>query len=215
MAAQFVLKEPGEAFAKHIRSLKRPIERAVTKTIKDAAIEIKKESVQAISAAGMSKRAANNLKYKLQPESGDSIDISARFYFRTGYFALFEEGGTIKGKPLLWLPLPTVPFGRGRRRLTPKQYVERLGPLHYVKGKKNPLLVGKASRAGVLRATLDVVRVRKRAVAAGAIRTGNVPLYFGVKSVRIPKKFNIKAIIKRIADMIPLLYSRNAAKEDL
>lgn len=213
MAAKLVFKEPGEALAKHIRALKRPIERAVTKTVKDAAALIKKESISAIAGAGFSARSSKNLRYAIEPENKDTIDVSARFYFRTGYFNVFEEGTTIKGKPLLWVPLPTVPFGKGRRRLTPRQYVERLGPLHYVRGKKNPLLVGAASRSGVLRATLDVVRVRKRAVAAGAIRTGNVPLYVGLKSVRIPKKFNIKEIIRRVAAMIPKLYAKNAEAE--
>jgi hypothetical protein len=201
---------PGE-LQKALKELEKPIAHTATVTIKQAAQIVKKESAAEISRAGFSARSSKNVRYTLDPERGESIDISATFKFRTGYFNIFEEGGSIQGKPLLWIPMDNVPFASGRKRLTAKQYTERIGPLFRTKSDP-PYLVGRVSRAGVTRATRDVVKLRKRAVRTGTLRTKSVPLYVGVRSVTIPKKFDIKGVVQRVAARIPQLYLENAEK---
>jgi hypothetical protein len=48
-----------------------------------------------------------------------AINVTATITHNIGYAGIFEEGGVIKGKPLLWLPIgASVPRGplRGKRR---------------------------------------------------------------------------------------------------
>jgi Family of unknown function (DUF6441) len=204
----FFYQNKAKEFAKAIREIEKPIARIATATIRQSSQIAKKEAAQVIKAAGFSARSSRNLRYTLSPERGDAINVSSTFQFRTGYFNLFEEGGTIHGKPLLWLPLPTVPLGRGGRPLRPREYIDRLGPLYSVRGAGTPLLVGARSRSGVLRATRERVTLRKRAVRAGTVSGQNVPLYVGVPSVTVRKKFDVKGVIRRVAAQIPDLYNK-------
>jgi hypothetical protein len=206
----------GAELKKHLKDIQKPIAKIATATIKEAAQLVKKNAAIEIQSAGFSSRSSKTLKYTLDPERGESIDISATFKFRRGFFSVFEEGATIQGKPLLWLPLETVPFGRGNKRLTPKEYSARIGPLAKTKGTNPPYLVGKTSRAGVLRATTSNLTLRKRgrrAIKTAPLLSQNVPLYVGVPSVTIPKKFDVKGVIQDVAKQIPEIYLKNAKEE--
>lgn len=213
MAPRFIYSNQAGAFAKAMRDVEKPIARAATAAVKQAAGLIKKEGAAEIKSAGFSQRASRTLRYDLDPERGDSIDISATFKFRVGYFNVFEEGATITGKPLLWVPTENVPFGTRGRRLTPKEYVERVGPLFSARGSSKPMLLGKGSRSsGILRASRSSVKVRRSSVRRGTLQGQAVPLFIGVKSITIPKKFDIKGVVRRVSTKIPELYREIAAK---
>lgn len=213
MAPRFRFQHQANEFAKAMRDVEKPIARAATAAVKRAAGQIKKEGAAAIKAAGFSARSSRVLRYDLNPEKGDSIDISATFKFRIGYFNVFEEGATITGKPLIWIPTDNVPFGSRGRRLTPKEYVDRVGPLFSARGSAKPMLVGKGSRSsGILSASRSAVRVRKSAVRKGTLQSQAVPLFIGVKSVTIPKKFDIKGIVQRVGAQIPEYYKQIASE---
>lgn len=204
---KLVARTTGNELAKFIRAIEKPIAKAATQTIKLAAQKVKDRSQQQMTGIGFSARSSRNLRYTLDPARGESVDISATFKFRTGYFNVFEKGATIQGAPLLWLPLPNVPLGAGRKQLTPKEYVERVGPLFKVRSRDGKqYLVGARTRAGVVRARADVVKLRKRAVRRGALSQSNVPLYVGVSSVKIPKKLDTAGIVRRVAAQIPNIY---------
>ena len=70
-----------------------------------------------------------------------SINAAAHVYHRIPYAWVHEEGATIHGQPLLWLPLSHAPDKIGRFRMTPRRYP---GPLQFVRrAGKPPLLVAK------------------------------------------------------------------------
>lgn len=192
---------------KQFLELQKDIAKAATAAVKEADGLVKKESQAALSSAGFSGRSSRAMRSVITPKTGDSINVSADFFLRPAYLNIFETGGTITGKPLLWLPLPTVPLGAGGKRLTPKQYTERIGPLHSARGAKTPLLVGKGSRQQILRATSKAVRFRKRAgLSQGTV---NVPLFVGVPSVNIRKKFDLAAIVARTRAKLGEFYLKN------
>lgn len=199
--------EIGEA----LREIERPVAEAATAAMREVADTAVRDGRGQIASAGMSTRSQKAFTSKLYPKGGKTTTLrpAARVYHKIGYFRVFEEGATITGKPKLWLPLDTVPMGTGGRRLTPKQYVQRIGPLRSVNvpGKK-PLLVGRAGRSTILRATEKFTRLRRGALARGVFGA-SVPLYVGVDAAKLPKKFSLYAAIERAADRIAEFYVKN------
>ncbi|WP_353842903.1 DUF6441 family protein, partial [Mesorhizobium sp.] len=58
------------------------------------------------------------------------LDHAAALIFHNiRYAGIFEEGGTISGKPRLWLPLKDTPKRAGRQKMTPALYIKTIGPL--------------------------------------------------------------------------------------
>ncbi len=207
MTLQLVYAAVGGDLEQKIRELEKPIAKAATAAVKDADALVKKESKSALASAGFSGRSQNAMKSVMTPKTGDSINVSVDFFLRPAYLNIFETGAQISGKPLLWLPLDTVPLGAGGKRLTPKQYVDRIGPLHSARGAKTPLLVGKGSRSQILRATSKAVRFRKRAgLQQGTV---NVPLFVGVPAVNIRKKFDLAGIVASARSQLGALYLKN------
>lgn len=194
---------------KAVNEIQKPIAEAATAAVKEAAEVAKTEGRANIAQAGFGKKWQNALRADFFPKRGISMRPAALVRHKIPYATVFEEGATIRGKPLLWLPLPNVPLGRGGKPLTPKQYISRIGPLASIKRPgKRPLLVGKGSRRTILRATEKVTRLRKGAVSRG-LRKESVPLFVGMEQVRIPKKFNIIAIAQRAAGRLGEFYVKN------
>jgi hypothetical protein len=118
---------------------------------------------------------------------------------------LFEEGGTIRGKPKLWLPIEgNLPPGRW----TPRLYVKRFGPLVSVNHPgKPPLLFAKA-----LPKKRDAASI-KRLAALGGKTDVRKPLFVGVDSSTIRKRFNIYAAIQTAVDRMGGLFEDALAQE--
>jgi hypothetical protein len=181
--------------------------RAATAAVHDAGELAKKGGRASIAAAGFSAKWQNALRADYFPKGRDSLSPAALIYHKIEYSEAFEEGSTIDGKPLLWLPLPNVPLGAGGKQLTPQQFVARIGPLASVNlPGKPPLLVGRGSLSGILRATNKSVRVRKRALRGGNILGEEVPLYIGLPDITDPKKFDVVAAINDAAADLGELY---------
>ena len=93
---------------------------------------------------GSGTRFANALRLNVYPKKGTSLRAAALIWHKIPYAGVFEEGATIRGRPTLWLPLPSTPQKYGRYRLTPERYTKEIGPLQYVKRPgKSPLLFAK------------------------------------------------------------------------
>lgn len=196
-------------FEKALREVRQPIAEAATAAVREAAEGAKKEGRLDIAGAGFGKKWQNALRADVYPSRGVSMSPAALMRHKIPYAHVFEDGATITGKPLLFLPLPTVPLGGTGKPLTPKQFTARIGPLTPVRGKSGRvLLVGKGSRATILRATDKVTRLRRGAVKRGILRQ-SVPLFVGVPRVTIRKKFNLRAIFARAGDKLGELYVKN------
>lgn len=197
-------------FDKALKEIQRPVAEAATAAVKDAANEAVSKGRSELASAGFSTRSQKGFTSKLYPKGGKvSLRPAARVYHKIGYFSVFEEGATIHGKPKLWIPLDSVPMGEGGRRLSAKQYVQRIGPLHSVNiAGKPPLLFGKAGRSTILSATQKLTRLRKGAVGRG-IFGASVPLFVGVDSAKVRKRFGLYEIIERATDHLAEFYERN------
>ncbi len=210
MALRFVVAAIRGEFEKEILKIQEPIAKAATAAVKEADKLVKAEASAELRGIGFSTRSSKAMRSVITPKTGDSINISADFFLRPAYLNVFEEGAAIHGKPLLWLPLDTVPLGVGGKRLTPRQYIDRIGPLHSVRGASKPLLVGKGSRSTILRATSKLVRFRKGALGRGQPQGQvNVPLFVGISAAIIRKKTDLAGIVRRISGRLGELYLKN------
>lgn len=171
------------------------VERAELSAIKQATDLAKKLGRVSIASGGLSAKWQNALRSRVYPEAPAGF-----IWHKISWAWIFEHGGTIDGKPLLWLALPIIPLasGRSRRPLTPEQFTARFGPLvaFTPPGKKPMLFLKYQTRDG---------RTSKlsKGMRAGF---GGVPLYVGLTSVHISKKFDIAGACRQASAQIPALY---------
>lgn len=197
-------------FEKHFAEMTKPIAATATAAVKEAGQELLQEGRQNIAGAGFSRRFQSGYRVRLFPKTRKPvIDAVALGYFRIGYFGIFETGASIKGKPLLWVPLPSTPKKLNSKRLTPSIYREQIGPLYYVKNPGGrPLLFGKQSARGRSRgSTFSLASLRKGSALNTPSRS--VPLFVGLDVANIRKRFKLTAIAERIADKLPELYAKH------
>lgn len=185
------------------------IERAAQAAVAAAGELAKTDARANILSAGLGNRFAKALRLNIYPKKGASLKAAAQIFHKIPYAGVFEEGATIRGRPRMWVPLPSTPKRLGRFRLTPERYQKEVGPLQYVKRPgKRPLLVAK-TRATKTGKRAKVTLSGLRAAAKGGIRTMSTPLFVGVDSVSIRKRLNITAAVRRARDRLPELYAQN------
>lgn len=213
MAMRFVYAALTGTFEEELKKAQKPVAVAATAAMREAGEIVRAESRSAFSAIGFGRSAQNAMRAAVTPDRGDSLNPFVDFFLRPAFWSVFEHGAVIAGKPFLWLPTDNVPLGQGRRRLTPRQYRERVGPLTSARGTRVPMLLGTASRATVLRATAKVVRVRKRAVKLGALQGAKMPMFIGIPLVNIRKRVNLEAIVRRVGERIGELFLKHYKPE--
>ena len=181
------------------------IEEAAKATMETVA-ELGKRKVRAdIALAGFSTKWQNTFQADVFPKGNTpSANAAAFFHHKIGYAGIFEDGGKIQGKPLLWIPLSGTPKKIGRRRFSVEnyrlRYTSKDSRLQRVnRPGKNPLLFGKAP-AGMRRG-------RKRGVSTEQFSQQRVPLFVGVKSVDIRKRFNVQQTLRGVAADLPNLFT--------
>lgn len=208
----FVAAVTGEFEAK-MRELETPIRTAGIAAVKEAGKLVKQQAEAAIAAAGLGSRWKSGFKYRVYTDQARNPNqiAAAFFYHRIGLFNVFEKGAQIKGKRLLWLPLPTLPKafrGFGKRRMTPKRYSEEIGPLVSIRAPgKKPMLAAKVDRGKRGRSKITTAALRRGGRGIGNVKS--VPLFVGVPAVTIRKRTNVAAIVDRVNAQIPELYFKH------
>ncbi|TGQ69515.1 hypothetical protein EN829_015055 [Mesorhizobium sp. M00.F.Ca.ET.186.01.1.1] len=210
--ARFRYQRKDGEFGVALASFEVPIALAGTEAIAEAADIVKREGRQDIASAGFSKRWQNALRVNLYPKRGVSMSAAAVIYHKIRYAGVFEEGATISGQPLLWLPLPDAPKGRGGARLRPSEYRARIGhPLYSIKRPGKPPLLGANIRVTKARAqkgiSLSQLKRGRNPGGKGEVRL--VPLYVGVPRVNIRDRFSIRQITERAAAKLGDLYLKH------
>ncbi len=166
---------------------------------------------QAISAGGFSSKFARTLRAINKPKSGFVLNPSVYIHSTINYADIFETGKTISvsGKKYLWMPLPSVPPIKGRPHMTPKQYIQNVGPLVLMwRTGKAPMLgatVRRTPKAQPFGRFASRAQLRKGKTGRGVTET--IPLFVGVQTVVIPKKFDVKGAIKDAAEDIAKAYN--------
>lgn len=201
-------------FEEAVNELNRPIAEAATAAMKEAAEIAKTEARASIAAAGFSRRWQNTLRVEVYPKRDVSTNPAALIYHRIPYADVFETGATIRGNPRLWLPLPSAPKRISRQRPTPKR-IGQLAPdgLQFVKRPGgNPLLAVK------VRVSRTKAAEREQKLTAPQIRRGSrsgrgivksVPVFVGLKTVEIGKRFNVRGAVENARDRLASLYVNN------
>lgn len=199
-------------FADAMAAISTPIAEAGTSAIRKAADVAKVEARQSIQAAGFSKRWENTLRADAFPKRGDSLSAAAAIYHKIPYADVFESGAAIRGKPTLWFPLSSSPQKVGRKKMTPRNFIASVAPLFPLPnrgGKKilaAQMAVSKtaARRGPPYKPTLAGLRRG----AAGAGITVAVPIFVGVDTINIRKKFGVTKAVEDAAALLPQLYLR-------
>lgn len=208
MALQFFANAIRGELAEAMDELYEPIAEAGTAAMREVANSIKLKGRSNISAAGFSTKWQNAFRVDVYPKRGVSANAAALVYHRIPYADIFETGGTIRGKPTLWVPLPSTPKKIGRRRMTPARFINEVGPLFPIRGKGGkPLLAANVAKKRRSRnGTLSLSSLR-RGASGGA--TQAVPVFVGLPSVTLRDRFSLREITRSEANTLAELYAKN------
>lgn len=183
-----------------------------------AALIVKRDGRADIAAAGFSKKWQNALRVNLYPEKGKSMEPAVFVWHKIPYAGIFEDGGVVRGNPMLWLPLSGTPRYIGRQKMTPERYAQTVGDLISFPSKTGTPLLGarvrlsgnrlaEARAGGTPKLSLSLLRRQGNYGGRGVLWT--VPLFFGVSAANIPDKFSIREVCERVSDRLPALFAAN------
>lgn len=207
-------------YAKDVEVHQQRMARAITTSFRDGAKRLQIETRSAILSSGLGKRFARQFRAFGYPRRQFSMEPTIRGWHAKGwrgtrgipYANIFARGGTIKGKPLLWIPLPTAPVKIDGKHPTPKLFIQNIGPLTRLKGTRRPLLAGDSLRgiegrhATVGQLKTGARHVKERASGGRGRKTVKVPMFVGVASARIPARVNMTRIFADVQRQLPDLF---------
>lgn len=192
------------------------MERAATRAMRETAKAVEAAG-RAEIARGLGARVGKAFFARAKPKSGYSLKTSMRGYLRIGYLNIFERGQAIAPKrgPWFWIPLPNCPQKIGRKRISPKLYIQNIGPLHLIKRPGKPaMLAGDVS--GNAAGPLTVGRLRTGArnrIGRRGRRTVRVPLFVAVNHAQMPKLVNVDPIYREATARLPQVYAGQMQRE--
>lgn len=221
---RFSFDAASDLFAREAERIYDPIAEASSAAIRQAADQIKVRGRANIAAAGFGPKWQNTLRVDVYPKGNRvSANAAALVWHKIGYADVFEAGATIKGSPLLWLPLPSTPKKVGRQKLTPARFANEVGPLvSLTRNTSKPLLgapmvvtASAARRGAPYKVTLPALRrgasAARRNDKSTRIVVRTIPLFHGVRQVTLRRRFSISDIIRGVVDDLPAFY-RSALK---
>lgn len=156
----------GPAFKSQVKTFSKRQVAGVQTAARHAASEIETLGRANIRAGGDFGSARWQQGFRARLSFRSNVDITIRVTHAVTYWKVFEEGRTIRGRPLLWIPLS---FSTAKT----------LG----VRARDYPNRLFRVDRVGRAPLLLD--------------DTG--PQYFGKTSVRIPRKWRLRDIVRRTA----------------
>lgn len=211
MSLRLALEVISGDYPKMIQDEQLRMAKAATAAMKDAADLAKSKGRASIAGGGFGSKWQNALRTKVFPANGVSLKPAALIYHKIPYASVFQEGATISGKPMLWLPLDNVPMGAGGRRMTPEQFVAKVGVLYTINRPGKPPILGavvKGTSARLAKGiSLSLLKRGRNPKGRGSVHI--VPVYVGVPTVTDPRKFDIKGATQEAADQLGALYAKN------
>ncbi|MDP2358555.1 MAG: DUF6441 family protein [Beijerinckiaceae bacterium] len=208
-------------FSSAVREIYKPIAEAGTAAIRQAGDDVKRDARASIASAGFGSKWQNALRVDVYPKRGSSARAAAHIYHKIPYAAVFERGATIHGKPMLWIPMSHTPKRANGARLTAAAYVRTIGPLvSFNRPGKPPMLAGqiKASAKGNVtpaklrsgkKLAAKTLTNKKLAHKKGGAGVRLIPLYTGISTVTIRRRFGIYAAINRARANLASYYLAN------
>lgn len=209
----------GEDFLTSLKSLSVPVAQAATGAITLAAAALKVGSRAAISAAGFSTKWQNAYRVTVYPQKGFSIDAAAFGRFRgIDYSNIFQQGGVVRGHPMLWIALKSTPrIDRRKTHPDPKDFLAR-GIKLVTMNTNGPrpllgatVLMSKASaRKNIVKLSVNDLRKGTKGKSKnqrGFVRR-TIPLFFGIPQVTLRKEFDLNQVAVRVASQVPSFYAQ-------
>lgn len=199
-------------FHRQAEEHERTVATATTLAMKDVQSAVKVKGRANIAAAGFSRRWQNALRVDQYPKTGISINAAVFLYHNIQYAGVFEDGATIRGRPMLWLPLPGTPKKVNRQKMTPEKFQTEVADLVSMRTRSGKPLLGarvrlsKAQQAQS-RPRITMAKLRRGVLGRGKLAT--IPMFHGIPTARINKKLNIREICAQARDSIPALYAKN------
>lgn len=136
--------------------------RALTAAAGKAATAIEEQGKRAIAAGGMGNRFQQSFHASITTPGGAISNAVIKVSSDIPYFGVFDRGATIKGKPILWVPLS---FG-SKQRIS--QYKGKLALVQRIGAK--PLLIDVATHVPQF-VGLDSVSIKKKFDIPGVINS--------------------------------------------
>lgn len=209
---KIAFKADGQAFAKATDDVEKVMAKGLTAAMKEVGKRAADAANNNIHAAGFASRKWE-MRAKNFPASGDTLLPEVWLHSQVNFLDVFTEGRHIQGNPLLWLPLPSVPPWPGdpTRQMSPRKYVESVGPLVTMKRPGKSPLLG-APVAGRLKPQpfgRFVTKARLRKGQLGGSKITIVPLFVGVPAVTIEKRFDVEEAVRRATEEFQGLYVQN------
>lgn len=179
MAARFRYTYKRSEFLQGLKGALKPMEVAAHAAVTEAGQLAVKEGNAHIRSRGFTSRKWQGLRSKVEPKQ-PSLNVSATITHSFGPTGIFEFGGPIRGKPLLWLPIEAnlPPAIR-----SPRDFIRKVGPLASARSVK-PILVGK-------------------------VRDQTVPVFHGVETVNIRKRLDIAAVVEGVTAALTRLFAKH------
>lgn len=220
MSFKITIDSVADSLKDLILAMDQPVRAACSAAIKVAGTRTLYYGQQDINRAGLGAKLTSAWHVKFFPQGGKlSIDAAAWAYHKIPFVSIFESGGTIHGKPFLWIPLRNAPSLVSRGRATPKRLAAKGIKLFSIeRAGKPPLLAtkvyesqGRAKNADILKTnvTLGSLLKSKNSDRHSKQVRVTVPLFFGIQSVTIQKKLHLVAIAQAERDALPEYYIAN------
>jgi Family of unknown function (DUF6441) len=205
----------GGQFTKRELLAEQSIARAATAAMRQVGQVAKEAARASIASGGLGDRMQNALREQTYPKSGTSLSPAASLWDNSRAALSFEEGLTISGAPLLWLPFKDagVPKGPGGKHLGPADLAAAGAQLVRLKGTHIPIIAA-IVRESDATAGKPLSRKRLRAGRRAQVRAGFgskvkivvKPLFLGVPQIHDPKRTSIIDAIKQAADQLGEFY---------
>jgi hypothetical protein len=205
---RIVTKADAGQWLKATNEYERIIAKAATLAMRDVGKLAINNGRDIMATAGFSSKFQKTLRVINRPASGYVLNPSEYVHSTVNYSDIFEIGKTITGHKFLWMPLPAVPPSAERAHMTPSQYIRQVGPLVTMNRGPGrlPMLGAVAERGKPTRKRLRQTFL-KIAFGEATRATVTIPLFVGVSSVTIPKKFDLKGAFKDAFDHLDEFYA--------
>lgn len=210
----------GPLWVGRMTSDKLQMRKAATRTMVEAGSRLHARAVVNIKQAGFGKRWWAGKIIKVQtfpdPKRAESIDAATFLTHAISWAGEFEDGAVLHGHPFMWIPLSNVATQIGRRRLTPSTFEsltgQKLVSMHARSGK--PMLgVRLKLPEGDSTRHLSVNKLKRGVSGARGVEQ-TIPIFVGVASVNIRKRWDIHGQALAVRSELAAIYVRNMEELD-
>lgn len=211
--------------------------------IKDVAKQVQSQARAEIAGAGFTGKWVTGFRtyiFPKTPSPGDELVV--RGFHAYNIANVYERGAKVTGKPYLWVPLSTAPKSVKGKATTPARLIAAGVRLHRINEGGHPLLVGSVLRSAprakrkavvglkggkllirsgqvtvqmLLNGQRNIRRTQaRRAFGGRGPQSVSIPLFVGLTSVQLKKRFNVSAVYQRAREDLPKYYHRHVAELD-